>query len=314
MYIDEIETAILERQKQLEEELKKMIMECVMVLCLFLLFSFFVVWSLSTKIKKNLMVFSQFFTQSAAQALPIDMDRVTFSEFRFLAESANQMSRERREVDRSLRESETRYRTLFEASFDALAVIDVRSRTYIECNQATLKLYGLESEKDFIGREPGEFSPEFQPSGERSRDLADKLIATAISDGQSIFEWTSIRDQKEIFPTLITLSSISIGNKDYVLEVVRDLTELKASQDKREQLIKELKQALSDVTVLSGLLPICSSCKKVRDDQGYWNQIESYVAEHSQAKFSHGMCPECSDKLYGDQPWYIRMKKKKGYD
>ncbi|MFZ5798334.1 MAG: hypothetical protein C4563_04005 [Desulfobulbus sp.] len=62
----------------------------------------------------------------------------------------------------------------------------------------------------------------------------------------------------------------------------------------------ELKKALSEVKLLSGLLPICASCKKIRDDQGYWNQIESYIQRHSQAQFSHSICPDCMVKLYPD--------------
>lgn len=74
---------------------------------------------------------------------------------------------------------------------------------------------------------------------------------------------------------------------------------------------KKLEKAIGEITKLSGLLPICASCKKIRDDKGYWKQIESYISDHSEAKFSHGMCPECSEKLYGDENWYKKMKNKK---
>jgi hypothetical protein len=59
-----------------------------------------------------------------------------------------------------------------------------------------------------------------------------------------------------------------------------------------------IREALDKVKVLSGLLPICASCNKIRDDKGYWNQIESYIKEHSEAEFSHSICPECAKKLY----------------
>ena len=72
----------------------------------------------------------------------------------------------------------------------------------------------------------------------------------------------------------------------------------KWSDIEREKLIGELRKALAEVKRLSGLLPICASCKKVRNDQGYWEQIETYVREHSEADFSHGICPECFQKLY----------------
>ena len=58
----------------------------------------------------------------------------------------------------------------------------------------------------------------------------------------------------------------------------------------------------ANVKVLSGLLPVCASCKKIRDDKGYWNQIETYVRDHSEADFSHGMCPDCMKRLY---PGYV---------
>lgn len=72
----------------------------------------------------------------------------------------------------------------------------------------------------------------------------------------------------------------------------------------------DLKKALEEIEELSGFLPICASCKKIRDDKRYWNRIESYIETHTKASFSHSMCPECSDKLYGDQDWYINRKKK----
>ena len=68
----------------------------------------------------------------------------------------------------------------------------------------------------------------------------------------------------------------------------------------REEIIRQLQAALGDNRVLGGLLPICSSCKKIRDDQGYWNQIERYIAEHSDAEFTHGLCPDCCHQLFPD--------------
>ena len=80
-------------------------------------------------------------------------------------------------------------------------------------------------------------------------------------------------------------------------------------KEKQEQLIAELQSALSEVKTLHGLLPICTSCKKIRDDQGYWNQLESYIQKHSKAVFTHSLCSECSERFYGDEDWYIKMKK-----
>ena len=80
----------------------------------------------------------------------------------------------------------------------------------------------------------------------------------------------------------------------------RDITERKERQAERERLIAELQVALADVKTLSGLLPICAQCKNVRDDRGYWKQIETFIGERSNAKFSHGICPTCFVQLYPD--------------
>ncbi|MGH7336947.1 MAG: PAS domain-containing protein [Myxococcota bacterium] len=82
-----------------------------------------------------------------------------------------------------------------------------------------------------------------------------------------------------------------------VVGVAMDLTErVRADQD-RERLIEELRHALDRVKVLSGLIPICTHCKAVRDDKGYWQQVDAFMREHSDAKLSHGICPECAQKL-----------------
>ena len=78
----------------------------------------------------------------------------------------------------------------------------------------------------------------------------------------------------------------------------QEISERKKTQRERERLVKELQTALNEIKTLSGLIPICASCKKVRDDKGFWNQIEVYVRDRSNAEFSHGLCPDCSEKLY----------------
>lgn len=79
-----------------------------------------------------------------------------------------------------------------------------------------------------------------------------------------------------------------------------EIEERRRTEQEKEGLIPELQEALTRVKTLSGLLPICAACKKIRDDRGYWNQIEEYLHEHSEARFSHGICPDCARKLYPD--------------
>lgn len=82
------------------------------------------------------------------------------------------------------------------------------------------------------------------------------------------------------------------------IHISKDITERKRKEEERERLMLELQQSIAKVKTLSGLLPICASCKKIKDDQGYWSQIEAYIRDHSEAEFTHGVCPECAKKLY----------------
>jgi PAS domain-containing protein len=77
----------------------------------------------------------------------------------------------------------------------------------------------------------------------------------------------------------------------------REIVERKRAEMEKEWLIKELEDALSNLNTLSGLLPICAWCKKIRNDGGYWQQVDAYIAEHSNAEFTHGICPECAERL-----------------
>lgn len=73
----------------------------------------------------------------------------------------------------------------------------------------------------------------------------------------------------------------------------------------------EMKKAKDQIETLEGLIPICASCKKIREEEELWENIESYIQKHSEASFTHTICPACSDKLYGEQEWYKKMKAKK---
>lgn len=90
------------------------------------------------------------------------------------------------------------------------------------------------------------------------------------------------------------------GRVSRMIEYTLDITKRKQIEEERNQLIKSLQDSLAKIKTLSGMLPICASCKKIRDDKGYWNQIETYLHKHSEAEFSHGICPECAKKLYPD--------------
>jgi PAS domain S-box-containing protein len=118
------------------------------------------------------------------------------------------------------------------------------------------------------------------------RNLEGILIA---KDGQHI-------------PTSVAVSTL--WNRDNTLAgyvvIARDVTEQKQIEAEREGLITELQEALSSIKVLRGLLPICSVCKKIRDDQGYWQQVDVFIREHTEVDFSHSICETCAKALYPD--------------
>ena len=102
---------------------------------------------------------------------------------------------------------------------------------------------------------------------------------------------------------------LKLGAADYVVKPfkaaeliarVRTHLELKKARDNQAILISKLQKALEDVKQLSGLLPICAHCKKVRNDEGYWQQVEVYISNHSTAQFTHGICPECLEQYYSE--------------
>jgi PAS domain S-box-containing protein len=129
------------------------------------------------------------------------------------------------------------------------------------------------------------------------------LICAAYRDGMTRHVSTEVFWRKDgtSFPVEYTSRPIfEQGRRTGAVVTFTDITERKQAEAQREHLIAELKTALAEVKTLSGIIPICAGCKKIRDDQGFWNQVESYISRHSLAQFSHGLCPDCARRLYPD--------------
>ncbi len=125
-----------------------------------------------------------------------------------------------------------------------------------------------------------------------SEIINNRRLGIRTSDGDSI-------------PVLLSTSPLrdQIGSTVGIVAIASDISELVASEKDRERIINKLETALDEIKTLSGLLPICSHCKKIRDGK-VWASIESYVSSHSEAQFSHGICPECAKKYYSDIDLY----------
>ena len=113
------------------------------------------------------------------------------------------------------------------------------------------------------------------------------------------------------FILTIFIGLADFSRKKTLGELNDSKTKIRLMADEMKDQNIELQDTLKNVKLLKGLLPICSSCKNIRDDEGYLNKIETYFQKHSDTTFSHGMCPECMDKLYGDEEWYQKVSSKK---
>ena len=225
---------------------------------------------------------------------------------------------------RNLKKSEERYRNfvvnahegIYRIDFTAVIRIDIPDEALVaaisrhavirEVNDSLARMYGLRRE-DIIGRPITDFAPDY-----------GKRVLLAVRSGQYQVNDVETRDVNKDGQSFQVSENFSAVVKDKILVRIwgmkRDITRQKKLQEDRETLIKELQDALAEVKILSGLLPICASCKKIRDDKGYWKQIEVYIQTHSNVSFTHGMCPDCQEKYYGQQSWYIKAKNKRQED
>ncbi len=130
-----------------------------------------------------------------------------------------------------------------------------------------------------------------------------QLKRTAATCGRSQREFRIVRASDRAVRFIHAAEMAVAGPGGQAIRVVGinfDITDRKQTEAEREKLISELRAALAEVKTLSGMIPICGWCKKVRSDQGYWQSVEQYVGTHSDATFSHGMCPECAEKFKAD--------------
>lgn len=132
------------------------------------------------------------------------------------------------------------------------------------------------------------------------RDRVKKAIEKVFHEGSASVEARFSTKNGQLIPYLFTGYKFFQENLNYSVGVGLDISDRVQVEKDKEFLIERLQETLSQVKKLSGFLPICASCKKIRDDEGYWNQIESYIRDRSEAEFSHSICPDCAKKLYPD--------------
>jgi PAS domain S-box-containing protein len=212
---------------------------------------------------------------------------------------------ERKLVETAIKESEAKFRSVAQSAKDAIITAG-KNGNITFCNTAAYKMFEYR-ENELIGKSVSVLMPQ------RFREAHEKGIAKVVATGKShligeTLELFGITKKGREFSVELSLSTWKSGEDVFYTGIIRDISERKQNEKERDGLIDSLKNSLAKVRALSGLLPICASCKKIRDDKGYWNQIEAYIRDHSEAEFSHGICPECSMKLY---PEYHREEPQK---
>lgn len=207
-------------------------------------------------------------------------------------------------LDAKRRQAEERFRALVETSSDWIWETD-KDGVYTYVSPKVEGLLGFKPET-VVGKTPFDLMPE----DEASRVM--NFFQAVIADQKPFKDLENINQHKDGNLIVLETSGAPFFDSDGTFMghrgIDRDITERKHAESEKGRLIAELQKALAEIKKLSGLVPICANCKKIRDDKGYWNQIESYIEKYSEAQFSHGVCPDCVEKLYPKQ--YERMKKK----
>jgi len=203
-----------------------------------------------------------------------------------------QVRREHQQTAKALRESEKRYRTLAEAAQDMIFIIS-RDDLVEYVNTSAARLFHQRPE-EIIGKTRASLFPP-EVSREHLRSL-QKIFETGTP--QYAESKAALVEKVIWLGTWLVPLIDDTGQVTAVMGLARDITNQKWLEEDKQKLLNRLQKAFTQISTLNGLLPICSVCKKIRDDKGYWQQVENYIQTHTDATFTHGVCPDCFPKLY----------------
>lgn len=207
---------------------------------------------------------------------------------------------EKKQMEEQIHQSELQFRSVWEESRDGMRLYNADG-IMMRVNPAFCQIIG-KPESELVGK---------PLSVIYNVDSADHILAKSIERfrtgtiGPYFERLITLHDGRSIWFGLSN-STVEINGEKLQLSIFRDITDRKKAEKDRERIITELQEALRQVNTLSGLIPICANCKKIRDDQGYWSDVELYISKHSDAEFSHGLCNDCMKKLYPEQ--YDRLR------
>ena len=181
---------------------------------------------------------------------------------------------------------------LFESHASDFLSIHAQDGTYLFASRSARRLFGYEP-SDLVGRSAYDF---IHPD-----DLA-RIAATHVTqyepDALVTIEYRMRKpDGSYVWVETSTSTSRSAAGLEQIVSVTRDVSERHAHVEAQSKLITELEQRIEQVRVLTGLLPICAWCKSIRDDDGYWHEVDEYLSAHTRVDFTHGVCPNCIPKI-----------------
>jgi PAS domain S-box-containing protein len=184
---------------------------------------------------------------------------------------------------------------LFRDHSAVMYVVEPVTLRLVDLNLSAEKFYGYPREKFLRMR-----IPDLNPLPE---DFIKREIDTAQGEGRDCYYFvhrlaTGETRSVEIRSTLVTLPQGS-----FFIAIVNDITERKIIELERQRALDELRGAMENVRTLEGLLLICASCQKIRDDKGYWTAVDSYLTKHTRVEFTHGICPDCVKEIYLDKDY-----------
>lgn len=201
---------------------------------------------------------------------------------------------DRKNAEEAVRESELKFHAVFDSAGIGIA-ISALDGTLLQCNPALERMLGYEP--GFLQGQP---STRISHPGDHALQRAQ--VRRVLAGGNAAEPGTERRYVRKDGQTMwgrltATLLRDAHGNPQFGLSMIEDITERKLSEEHRDRLLRQVQEAMANVKTLSGLVPICASCKKIREDRG-WMQVEAYLTQKLGTQFSHGICPDCLKQFY----------------
>lgn len=285
-------------ERPIEQAVSAMIRQLLQIVMIVLVLGSAVAVILARAITRPVQELVRATREVAGGNYTVEIDVRGADEIGVLAGSFRDMVSKRKEVLAALQASEKKLADIAASLGEGVLVIDADGRlTFM--NPEAERLLGWTSE-ELLGKDLHALTHHQRPDGAPypfEECPSNEVLRSGVR--QVVERDLYLCRDGAFLP--VSYIAAPIRNGDAVVAAViafQDITLRQMIEEERERLIGELKEALENVKTLKGLLPICASCKRIRDDTGYWNQIEEYVRDHTDAEFSHGICPECAQKIY----------------